>query len=84
MVGLPPISFPIASESFDGVFSNFSDSSNSRKDTTSRSELGSSIPIAFRPCTTATRAEIALIDRAISSARPMTLDDLIPGAGSNS
>ena len=42
------------------------------------------MPIALRPCTTATRAAIADIERAISSARPITRDDLMPGAGSNS
>ena len=33
---------------------------------------------------TATRAEMALIERAMSSARLMTRDDLMPGAGSSS
>src|SRR5579872_7052738 len=42
------------------------------------------MPMALRPGTTATRAERALIDRAISSARPITRDDLMPGAGSSS
>src|SRR6201995_1852167 len=42
------------------------------------------MPIALRPGTTATRAERALIERAMSSARPMTRDDLVPGAGSSS
>ena len=46
--------------------------------------FGSSMPMALRPGTTATRAEIALIERAMSSARPMTRDDLMPGAGSSS
>ena len=40
--------------------------------------------MAFRPDTTATRAESALIERAMSSARLITRDDLMPGAGSNS
>ena len=53
-----------------------------RRKTVSRSSFGSSIPMAFLPGTTATRAEIALIDRAISSAREITRDDLTPGAGS--
>ena len=46
--------------------------------------LGSSMPITLRPETTATRAERAHIERAISSARPITRDDLMPGAGSSS
>src|ERR1700749_792087 len=40
--------------------------------------------MALRPATTATRADNALIERAMSSARPMTRDDLMPGAGSSS
>src|ERR1700760_199215 len=42
------------------------------------------MPIALRPGTTATRADSALIERAMSSERPMTRDDLMPGAGSSS
>ena len=42
------------------------------------------MPMALRPCTTATRAETALIERAMSSASEMTRDDLVPGAGSSS
>src|SRR5580693_2102288 len=42
------------------------------------------MPMALRPGTTATRADSALIDRAISSASPMTREDLMPGAGSSS
>ena len=42
------------------------------------------MPMALRPGTTATRAESALIERAMSSARPITRDDLMPGAGSSS
>src|ERR1700753_1065845 len=40
--------------------------------------------MALRPATTATRADNALIERAMSPARPMTRDDLMPGAGSSS
>ncbi len=36
------------------------------------------------PDTTATRADTALIERAMSSASPITRDDLMPGAGSSS
>ena len=42
------------------------------------------MPMALRPETTATRADTALIERAMSSASPMTRDDLMPGAGSSS
>ena len=54
------------------------------KDTISRFGLGSSMPMASRPGTTATRAETALMDRAISSASPTTREDFVPRAGSNS
>ncbi len=40
--------------------------------------------MTLRPGTTATRADNADIERAISSARPMTREDFTPGAGSNS
>ena len=40
--------------------------------------------MALRPGTTATRADAALIERAMSSASPITRDDLVPRAGSNS
>ena len=40
--------------------------------------------MTLRPGMTATRAEIALIERAMSSARPMMRDALMPGAGSSS
>ncbi|MNV50121.1 hypothetical protein D3C71_1421110 [compost metagenome] len=42
------------------------------------------MPMTLRPGTTATRAESADMERAISSERPMTREDLTPGAGSNS
>ena len=42
------------------------------------------MPMTLRPGTTATRADSADIERAMSSARPMTRDDLMPGAGSSS
>ena len=66
------------------VFSKASEPSISRRNTVSRLALGSSMPMALRPCTTATRAEMALIERAMSSARLMTREDLMPGAGSSS
>src|SRR3954469_6152855 len=42
------------------------------------------MPMALRPATTATRADSALMERAMSSDRPMTREDLMPGAGSSS
>src|ERR1700693_4839241 len=42
------------------------------------------MPMALRPETTATRADTALIERAMSSDSPITRDDLMPGAGSSS
>ena len=41
-------------------------------------------PIALRPGMTATRQLSALMERAMSSARPMTREDFTPGAGSSS
>ena len=40
--------------------------------------------MALRPGTTATRVATALIERAMSSASPITREDLVPGAGSSS
>jgi hypothetical protein len=57
---------------------------SSRKETMSRTALGSSMPITVRPGMAETRAEIALMLRAISSARPITRLALMPGAGSSS
>ena len=56
----------------------------SRSTTISRFSLGSSIPITDRPGTVDTRADSADMDRAISSARPITRDAFSPGAGSSS
>jgi hypothetical protein len=46
--------------------------------------LGSSIPIALRPCTTDTRQAATLIERAMSSERATTRADFTPGAGDSS
>ena len=43
-----------------------------------------SIPIVLDPGTTAIRTDTALIERAISSDKPITLAIFVPGAGSNS
>ncbi len=84
ITGSPPIVLPSAMARRCLVFSKSWLASNSRRYTVSRRWLGSSMPMALRPWTTATRAEIADIERAMSSARPMTRDDLMPGAGSSS
>jgi len=46
--------------------------------------LGNSIPTVFFPGIVAIRADSELVFRAISSERFITLETLIPGAGSNS
>ena len=57
---------------------------SSRSNTFSRRGLGSSMPMALRPGTTAARTQAAPIERAMSSASPITRADLVPRAGSNS
>ncbi len=49
--------------------------------------LGGDLNVAsfqVRPGTTATRVATALIDLAMSSDKPITREDLVPGAGSSS
>ena len=84
MTGSPPIVLPSAMASLCLVVSKSALASSSRRKTVSRRWLGNSMPMALRPWTTATRAETADIERAMSSASPMTREDLIPGAGSSS
>mgnify|MGYP001332708563 CR=1 FL=1 len=55
-----------------------------RKNTVSRFAFGSSMPMALRPGTMATRAEAALIERAMSSPSATTRLALTPRAGSSS
>ena len=83
-IGSPAMSLPriIGSAPFDPA--NCSQATSSLKLTIWRCWLGSSIPITVRPGIEETRAEIALMLRAISSARPITRLALIPGAGSSS
>ena len=57
---------------------------SSRRYTVSRLWFGNSMPMALRPWTTATRADTADMERAMSSASAVTRDDLVPGAGSSS
>ena len=82
--GSPPIVSPSAIGSSALLSSNTFEFSSARRKTVSRLGLGSSMPIALRPGTTATRAAVVLIERAISSARLITREDFTPGAGSNS
>ncbi|MOA02129.1 hypothetical protein D3C78_1215670 [compost metagenome] len=84
MTGSPPMVLPSAMASFALLFSKSRLPISSRRNTVSRVWFGSSMPMALRPGTTATRAAIALMERAMSSARPMTREDLMPGAGSSS
>jgi hypothetical protein len=72
ITGSPPISLPSASGRRMVLSPKSRVASNSRKTTISRLSLGSSIPITLRPGTVLTRAESALIERAISSASPIT------------
>ncbi|PWC78740.1 hypothetical protein TSH64_32060 [Azospirillum sp. TSH64] len=82
--GWPPMSLPSASASLPPCLSKPSAAISSRSSTVSRLALGNSTPMTLRPGTTATRTDTALIERAMSSARPMTREDLVPGAGSSS
>ena len=82
--GAPAMSRPSTSGSVASEARNCSDSSSWRRLTLSRREFGSSMPMALRPETTAARTEGAPRERAISSASPITRDDLTPRAGSNS
>ncbi len=84
ITGSPPMVLPRQIGSFWTDAWKSAASSISRRYTVSRVAFGSSMPMALRPGITATRAETALIDRAISSERAMTREDLTPGAGSNS
>ena len=82
--GVPLMSLPSARLSGPALRSKASEASSSRRCTVSRLRLGSSMPITLRPGTTATRTDTALMERAMSSERPMTREVLVPGAGSSS
>ena len=84
MIGSPPMFLPKHSASLCLLSTKSAEATSSRRYTVSRRAFGSSMPMALRPGTTATRAETADIERAMSSDRPMTRDDLVPGAGSSS
>ena len=82
--GVPEMFLPSASGSVASVVRNASESSSSRRSTFSRRGLGSSMPMALRPGIAAARTQAAPIERARSSASPITRADLTPRAGSNS
>ena len=82
--GRPAMSFPRMMGRVPLLPWKLSEEISSDKDTISRLRLGSSMPMTLRPGMTATRAETALIERAMSSARPITRLALMPGAGSSS
>ena len=84
MIASPPIFLPRQSASFCLVSAKAGEARSSRRYTVSRLAFGNSMPMALRPWTTATRAEMADIERAMSSASEMTRLDLVPGAGSSS
>ncbi len=84
MIGSPPMFLPRHKASLCLLSAKSVEARSSRRYTVSRLAFGSSMPMAFRPGTTATRAETADIDRAMSSASAITRLDLVPGAGSSS
>src|SRR5215204_774132 len=63
MTGSPPMVLPRHSASLCLEVSKSCEASSSRRYTVSRLWLGNSMPMALRPCTTATRAETALVER---------------------
>ena len=80
----PPMVLPSAMASLCLDSEKSSVAISSRRNTVSRRWFGSSMPMTLRPWTTATRAETADMERAMSSARPITRLDFVPGAGSSS
>ncbi|GJE45622.1 hypothetical protein AEGHOMDF_4822 [Methylobacterium soli] len=84
MIGSPPIFLPRHSARRCFVSTKSTEARSSRRYTVSRLAFGNSMPMALRPGTTATRAETADIERAMSSASEITRLDLVPGAGSSS
>ena len=82
--GVPEMLLPSAKGRLAAERRKASDSISSRKNTLSRRGFGNSMPMALRPGTTRGADQTALIERAMSSAKPITREDLIPRAGSNS
>ena len=84
ITGSPAMFLPRISGSWADWSSNAWLATSSWSATVSRLALGSSMPITVRPGMVATRAEIALMLRAMSSASAITRVALIPGSGSSS
>ncbi len=82
--GSPAMSLPRITGKLPLASANASEATISLKLTICRSALGSSMPITVLPGMGDTRALIALMLRAMSSARPTTRLALMPGAGSSS
>ena len=81
---MPEILFPRAIGNFISLLLNLSSEIISLKNTSSLFEFGISIPIVFSPGIVATLVEIELVFLAMSSAKLIIFETLIPDAGSNS
>ena len=84
ITGSPAMSLPRMIGRSPGASTKSAQAASSLKPTIWRSALGSSMPITVLPGTVLTRAETALMLRAMSSDRPITRAALVPGAGSSS
>ena len=84
ITGAPPMSLPSANGRRPALRVQSSEPNISPSSTVSRLALGSSMPMTFRPGTVAMRTAVTCMLRAMSSARPITRADLVPGAGSSS
>ena len=83
-IGSPAMFLPRIIGRLPGASAKSAEEASSLKEIVWRSALGSSMPITVLPGIGETRAEIALMLRAMSSARPTTRLALMPGAGSSS
>ncbi len=83
-IGSPPMSLPSARASLAGCLSHASEPSSSDRNTVSRLAFGTSMPMTLRPGTVAMRTAVTDMERATSSARPITRAERMPGAGSSS
>ena len=82
--GSPPMSLPRARGSAWALSPKPLAARISRRRTFSRSSFGSSMPMTERPGMVEQRQASADMERAMSSARPMTREALRPAAGSSS
>ena len=78
------MSLPSANGSRPGFRTQSSEPNISPSSTVSRLALGNSMPMTLRPGTVAMRTAVTCMLRAMSSAKPITRADLVPGAGSSS